>query len=275
MRINLDMKIDLTYEILLALVRMHTTEGDSYRRGSAIRSTSGTEGMPIKSREVSFFKNNNAKELLGILGWGRNKLVMNDFLYNQFAGGVPSYYKAQAKNTDIINNLYQFHTDSYIELSKDCSGQRSIILRMLYMIFGINPYLNYSKKTSQLADSLCKKTFLKINFEADKLITNYRIAINKRKFENSEGEDGGGLGYDSRLYNLKMQLVIIEAALKTINSRFLVIAKRSNLPDLPHSEAVNLRHTRSNHHGSYIRLQHILNLWGGSIESYRNAVYGL
>ena len=258
MHINLNMKIDLTYEILLALVRMHTTRGGSYN----IRSTSGVEYMPIKSTEVSFFKNNNAKELLGILGWDRNKLIMNDFLYNQFVG-VPSLLS----NTD-INNLYLFNTDSYIGLSKDCSGQRSIIIRMLYMIFGLNPYLNYS---NAWGDSLCKKTFLKINFEADKLITNYRIAINKRKFENSEGQDGSGSDYDSRLHVLKRQLVIIEEALKTINSRFLVIAKRSNIKDLPHSEAGNLHYAPPNKEG-HIRLQHLLNLWGGSIASYRNGV---
>lgn len=258
------MKQDLTYELLLALVRMQTMKvrGGYY----GIRSTSGLEPMPIKCLEVSFFKNDSAKELLGILGWQRNIGIMKIFFTEGIGGSVDddtNDYEKQ-KNIDEINNLYMFNKNPEIGISKNCSGERSIIIRMIYMIFGVNPYSNYYQGPMQ--GRTIRKTYAKIIFEANKLKNHYNNAINIRIFNKSKIPNNDRRDY--HLFNIQQQQKIIKAAINIIESRFLLIAiKHYAAEDLPHPEAIKLMGREPS-----IKLDHVLNIWGGSIESYRNGV---
>ena len=255
------MKPDLTYELLLALVRIQTPK---WRGAYNIRSTSGTEGMPIKCLEVSFFKNDSAKELLGILGWRRNISNM-EFVFTEGIGGAVDgarHDHLRAKNIDEINNLYMFNSNPDIGISKNCSGERSIIIRMIYMIFGVNPYSNYYQGSVQ--DETIRKIYAKIIFEANKLNNHYNNAINIRIFKNSKLSSHK---FDYHLGNIQQQQEIIKAAIKMIESRFLLMAAKHYTDDLPHPDAARLQGKESS-----IKLTHLLNMWGGSMESYRNGV---
>lgn len=262
------MKNDLTYELLLALVRIQTKLLKGY---PGIRTTSGVEPMHIKCSEVSFFKNDSAKELIGILGWHRNyKTMQAIFAGNHPRNKIDPLYPAST-NIDEINNLYKFNEDPLIGISKNCSGERSIIIRMIYMIFGVNPYLNFYEDVAS-KDIILKKTYAKIMFEANKLNNHYENAINIRMFKNINlSEDPNINRSDFLLQNIKRQQKIIKAAIRTIQSRFLVIAAQMIVKDFPHIEAELLFFKNPSSEPS-ISLSHILNLWCGSIESYRNGV---
>jgi hypothetical protein len=259
---------DLTTEISLALLRAHNGKPTAglYKE---VRSTSGTEMMLSKSKEISFFKSNRAKELIGILGWPRNPRCMNDVIFHKFVDNPRHYLTKTRDDPNFFTRLFTFNSNGRITSSDGCFQEKSIIIRMIYCLMGINPYANLEEFTGYHRSQL-DSAFQKIDFESGKLINHMQQALEKFLYEDPVHYkfEGGSKNYDA--YNITKQLEIIKAARQAIRSKFMTMAIKA-IPFPALANMTDFKYLDMDY--GVIDIQHILEVWGGSEKAYKNGVF--
>jgi len=254
---------DLTQEIFLALVRASSPIRIGKEKKNImyknVRRTFPTVKRHV-SKEMSFFKSNNVKELIFILGEKLNQEAMESMLFTEFIENKRQYKMRINDDRDAATRLHAFNDHIRITSSKGCIEEKSIIVRMIYALMGINPYRNFDTDRQV---SL-KEASLKIDFEAGKLINHMQQAIEKEKYLDPI-DSSSRHPYGSPLIIMAGQRRLIEDAREVIRSKFMTMTD-DELPNMPESRRI------STFEPAPIKLDHILKVWGGSYKAYKNGI---